>query len=87
MAGRKGTVRRMKRGPPAGPSRSGNGDDESDGVAFPRSQDHFDRFTKLIGWELEDEMAGVEEELAREAFRLAAAKLPVLTTFVSRAIM
>lgn len=30
------------------------------------------------------EMQGVEEALAREAFRLAAAKLPVLTTFVSR---
>jgi ribosomal protein L16/L10AE len=26
----------------------------------------------------------VSEEIAREAFRLAAAKLPVLTTFVSR---
>ena len=33
------------------------------------------------------EMEGVSEEIAREAFRLAAAKLPVLTTFVSRAIM
>lgn len=31
------------------------------------------------------EMQGVDEELAREAFRLAAAKLPVQTTFVSRA--
>ena len=30
------------------------------------------------------EMEGVTEEIAREAFRLAAAKLPVLTTFVSR---
>ena len=30
------------------------------------------------------EMEGVSEEVAREAFRLAAAKLPVLTTFVSR---
>src|SRR4249919_4153288 len=30
------------------------------------------------------EMDGVEEPLAREAFRLAAAKLPILTTFVSR---
>jgi len=29
-------------------------------------------------------MDGVEEPLAREAFRLAAAKLPILTTFVSR---
>ena len=33
------------------------------------------------------EMEGVTEDVAREAFRLAAAKLPVLTTFVSRAIM
>ena len=33
------------------------------------------------------EMEGVSEDVAREAFRLAAAKLPVLTTFVSRAIM
>ena len=30
------------------------------------------------------EMQGVDEELAREAFRLAAAKLPVQTTFISR---
>ena len=33
------------------------------------------------------EMEGVSEDVAREAFRLAAAKLPILTTFVSRAIM
>ena len=32
-------------------------------------------------------MEGVSEDVAREAFRLAAAKLPVLTTLVSRAIM
>lgn len=30
------------------------------------------------------EMDGVDEALAREAFRLAAAKLPFATTFVSR---
>ena len=30
------------------------------------------------------EMDGVSEELAREAFRLAAAKLPISTTFVTR---
>jgi len=30
------------------------------------------------------EMEGVGEDIAREAFRLAAAKLPVSTTFVSR---
>ena len=33
------------------------------------------------------EMEGVTEEVAREAFALAAAKLPVLTTFVTRTVM
>ncbi len=33
------------------------------------------------------EMQGVDEELAREAFRLAAAKLPVKTTFASRTVL
>ncbi|MBL4851486.1 MAG: 50S ribosomal protein L16 [Gammaproteobacteria bacterium] len=33
------------------------------------------------------EMEGVTEEIAREAFKLAAAKLPVQTTFVSRTVM
>ena len=33
------------------------------------------------------EMQGVDEELAREALRLAAAKLPVQTAFVSRTAM
>jgi len=33
------------------------------------------------------EMEGVDEQVAREAFRLAAAKLPVQTTFVSRTVM
>ena len=33
------------------------------------------------------EMEGVSEELAREAFRLAAAKLPLKTTFVSRTVL
>lgn len=33
------------------------------------------------------EMEGVTEDIAREAFRLAAAKLPVRTTFVSRTVM
>ena len=32
------------------------------------------------------EIVGVPEELAREAFRLAAAKLPLRTTFVARQI-
>ncbi len=33
------------------------------------------------------EMQGVDEALAREAFALAAAKLPVATTFVKRQVM
>lgn len=33
------------------------------------------------------EMEGVEEALAREAFRLAAAKLPIRTTFATRTVM
>jgi len=33
------------------------------------------------------EIEGVSEDVAREAFRLAAAKLPVLTTFVERTVM
>jgi len=32
------------------------------------------------------EMSGVSEEVAREAFRLASAKLPVKTTFVKKAV-
>ena len=33
------------------------------------------------------EMEGVSETLAREAFKLAAAKLPIRTVFVSRTLM
>ena len=33
------------------------------------------------------EMEGVDEEVARAAFRLAAAKLPVSTTFVTRQVL
>jgi large subunit ribosomal protein L16 len=33
------------------------------------------------------EMEGVSEELAREAFALGAAKLPIATTFVTRTVM
>ena len=33
------------------------------------------------------EMEGVAEDIAREAFRLAAAKLPVRTAFVTRTVM
>jgi large subunit ribosomal protein L16 len=33
------------------------------------------------------EIEGVDEELAREAFRLASSKLPFETTFVKRTVM
>ena len=33
------------------------------------------------------EMEGVTEEIAREAFALAASKLPITTTFVKRSVM
>ncbi|MCR3755452.1 MAG: 50S ribosomal subunit protein L16 [Sodalis sp. Psp] len=33
------------------------------------------------------EMDGIPEELAREAFKLAAAKLPIKTTFITKAMM
>lgn len=33
------------------------------------------------------EMEGVNEDIAREAFKLAAAKLPIKTTFVDRQVM
>jgi large subunit ribosomal protein L16 len=33
------------------------------------------------------EMEGVSEDIAREAFELAAAKLPVKTMFVTRTVM
>ncbi|MCC5793582.1 MAG: 50S ribosomal protein L16 [Chromatiales bacterium] len=33
------------------------------------------------------EMEGVSEDVAREAFRLAASKLPIATTFVSRQVI
>ena len=33
------------------------------------------------------EMEGVAEDVAREAFRLASAKLPIKTTFVARTVM
>ena len=65
MADRKGKVRRIKRGPPAGSSAHQGNDEESDGVSFPRSQDHFERFNRLIDWELEDEMIAVEERLRK----------------------
>ncbi|GIS44953.1 MAG: hypothetical protein Ct9H90mP16_20230 [Candidatus Poseidoniales archaeon] len=34
-------------------------------LGFPRSQDHFDRYMKLIRLELEDEMESVEERLRK----------------------
>ena len=33
------------------------------------------------------ELEGVSEQLAREAFELAAAKLPIATTFVKRSVL
>jgi large subunit ribosomal protein L16 len=33
------------------------------------------------------EMEGVTEEIAREAFQLAAAKLPIQTKFVTRTVL
>jgi len=33
------------------------------------------------------EVQGVSEEMAREAFALASAKIPVATTFVKRSVM
>lgn len=33
------------------------------------------------------EMEGVDEEVAREAFRLASRKLPIKTVFVTRQVM
>ncbi len=55
----------MARGPPAGPSANTGSNQDSDGVSFPRSQDHFEKFTRLIDWELEDEMLAVEERLQK----------------------
>ena len=37
--------------------------------------------------ETNTEMEGVDESIAREAFDLAAAKLPIKTTFVKRSVM
>ncbi|MEC8927336.1 MAG: AAA domain-containing protein, partial [Candidatus Thermoplasmatota archaeon] len=65
MADRKGKVRRIKSGPPAGSSRHSERKEESDGISFPRSQDHFERFNRLIDWELDDEMSAVEERLRK----------------------
>jgi large subunit ribosomal protein L16 len=42
---------------------------------------------KVIPGRVLYEIEGVPEDVAREAFRLAAAKLPVRTVFVSRVIM
>ena len=42
---------------------------------------------KVIPGRVLYEIEGVQEDVAREAFRLAAAKLPVRTVFVSRTIM
>ncbi|MEE3082852.1 MAG: AAA domain-containing protein [Candidatus Thermoplasmatota archaeon] len=65
MEGKKGEVRRIGRGPPAGSSISTP--ESKDGIpdSFPRSQDYHERFQRLINLELEDEMAAVEERLRK----------------------
>ena len=55
----------MKRGPPAGSKVAESDGEDHDGLSFPRSQDHFERFTNLIRWELEDEMESVEDRLRK----------------------
>ena len=55
----------MKRGTPVGSKITESSGGAGDGVAFPRSQDHFDLYTNLIRWELEDEMESVEERLRK----------------------
>jgi large subunit ribosomal protein L16 len=42
---------------------------------------------KIVPGKVLYEMEGVDEETAREAFKLAAAKLPIQTAFVRRTIM
>ncbi len=42
---------------------------------------------KIVPGKVLYEMEGVDEEIAREAFRLAAAKLPIQTVFVKRTVM
>jgi regulator of nonsense transcripts 1 len=64
MADRKGGVRRIGRGPAAG-SAAQPGEAEEGGDAFPRSQDHHERFHHLIDVEFEEEMAAVEERLSK----------------------
>ena len=47
----------------------------------------FDLFKVHERWAEIPALADVSEELAREAFALAAAKIPVTTTFVKRSVM
>ncbi len=65
MEERKGSVKRIGRGPPAGSESNQQGEEDSDGITFTRSQDHFEKYSQLIDWELEDEMKAVEERLKR----------------------
>ena len=65
MEERKGSVKRIGRGPPAGSESNQQGEKDSDGITFTRSQDHFEKYSQLIDWELEDEMKAVEERLKR----------------------
>ncbi len=57
---KRGDVRRLK---PNLNSTSGRKDSDEPTIRFIRAQDFHNRFSKLIKWELEDEMAQVEERL------------------------
>lgn len=65
MSGRKGEVRRIGRGRPVGSAATPAPAAEGIPDAYPRSQDHHERFHRLIELELEEEMAAVEERLRK----------------------
>ncbi|HIF04497.1 MAG TPA: hypothetical protein EYQ80_03595, partial [Candidatus Poseidoniales archaeon] len=65
MSGRKGEVRRIGRGQPVGSAATPAPTAEGIPDAYPRSQDHHERFHRLINLELEEEMAAVEERLRK----------------------
>ncbi len=65
MEERKGRVKRISRGPPVGSLSDEQSAEDSDGITFIRSQDHFEKYSQLINWELEDEMKAVEERLKK----------------------
>ncbi|MBT4060127.1 MAG: AAA family ATPase [Euryarchaeota archaeon] len=57
---KRGEIRRLKPGIEGG-ERYFDGDNDT--TRFIRSQDFFNRYSRLLNWELEDEMAQVEERL------------------------